>query len=134
MDPLATNYWRRSTFVQAVRLTEENLPEIAKFFGVEIDEDIEGNRYIQYGNCGGYPGEWLVREENERYFFMLDNEFLKRYHTHSERMSEDEKYACVFALVQQAMLKQDSATYHQDGQGEMEVVAINTVNEILKLV
>jgi hypothetical protein len=120
--------WRKTYQVEAVRLTSDNMKTLADFLGADYYPFQEP--HIGYRRDEGYEGEWLVKKD-EKYFFMAHDAFLENYHTHSERMARDEKYARVFQLVISAMKMQASATYHQDDTGEMDIVAISTTNAIL---
>lgn len=130
----ASTYWSKSYPAQAVRLTKDNIVKIADYIGADYYEHAQHGPYIRYLGDEGYLGEWLVqeKEKGELYYLLSHEAFMKKFETHSERMSRDEKYATVFNLVCNAMLKQDMATYHQDGQGEMELVAIDTTKKILE--
>lgn len=129
----SVTYWRKTFSVEAVRLTTDNMQQLADFLGASHITKHKKNAdefYIDYGGDEGYAGEWLVRNE-DNYYFLGDEEFLKAYRTHSEQESEEARYAKVFQLVISAMNKQSSATYNGDQNG-MDLVAIETTKKILK--
>lgn len=124
-----TRYWTKSEPVGAVRLTPENIREIALETGFLYKEDVSGP-YIAYGKAEIRPGLWLVEDGN--YYFFNHEDFSKRYWTHSEHMAEDEKYARIYQLVRGAMNKQDIATFNGGDNVGMDFVAEETTQRILR--
>lgn len=133
-DVKSTKFWRKSYSVEAVRLTLDNYRQVADFLGGNYYEDTKKGPYIRFGGNGApetFIGEWVVRITDDFYTSFSHEDFMGKFQTHSEHMAEDEKYAKVFQLVQKAMLAQDSATYHGDGAGGMDLVTIETTKKIL---
>jgi hypothetical protein len=126
----AATYWSKPRKVEAVRLADANLEKIADFLGAELCIKSGKEPFINYGGDEGYAGEWLVQTGEDTYDFYSDEDFLKRFWTHDERMASDEKYAKIYILVSSAMAKQDAATYNQDQNG-MDLIAIETVQKII---
>jgi hypothetical protein len=103
--------------------------QIAEEVGAEYQSDPQK---IYYGKTFAYAGDWAVKHPvGGGVTFFGHEAFLRKFRTHSERVVEDERYAKVFGLVQKAMIAQESATYHGDNIGEMEIVAIKTTMELL---
>lgn len=139
MDAKPSVFWRKTYRVEAVRITTENIRDIAEHLGLEYGE--EPNTFgpdkktpvphitsVRKGY--GFVGDWVVVYPNEDFRFYPDKVFAEDFRTHSEQLSTDEKYAKVFELVTQAMRKQDAATYHGDSNG-MDLVAIETTKKLL---
>lgn len=133
-----TEYWRKTYRIEAVRLTLENMQQIADFLGGEFYTPSGKDPYIRLGKGSGltgvgYLGEWFVKvgTEKDAYDFLSDEEFQKGFHTHNEQVANDEKYAAVFDLVMRAMAIQAKATYHSDTDG-LDLVAIETTKKILE--
>jgi hypothetical protein len=126
----ATTYWSKAHRVQAIRLTDDNLQKIADYIGAElcVKTSITG-AYINHGGDEGHVGEWIVKWGGS-FSFHSHEEFMRLHHTHDEQLSNDERYAKIFALVASAMAKQDAATYHQDQTG-MDLLTIETVKKII---
>lgn len=131
-------YWRRSYSVKAVRLTVENIVQIAEELGLDYSDDPNGFGHdtttsvphitsVRRGY--GFIGDWIVVKEKDFQFFTNDV-FAEKFRTHSEQMADDEKYAKVFQLVFGAMEAQAQATFHQDTDG-MDLVAIKTAKKII---
>lgn len=129
-----TTFWRKTYSVDAVRLTLENYKQIADYLGWDYHEKGPDGPYIGDTHPKAPEaaiGDWVVKgEAGEEFLTYGHDDFLEQFHTHSERISEDEKYAKVFELVTKAMRMQDSATYHGDTNG-MDLVAIETTKKIL---
>lgn len=134
------DYRRKSYGVQAIRLTELNIREVAENFGCDYSEEPNG-----FGSDTKTPvpnimilgkrtfiGDWVVNVEGELSpRFYTHEEFMHKFWTHAEEEVADEKYARVYQLVQAAMSKQDAATYHGDGYGDVHLVAVEVTKAIL---
>lgn len=140
MDGKPSVFWRRTYKVQAVRITNDNIREIAEHLGLEYGE--EPNQFgpdkttpvphITSMRRGyGFIGDWVVVYENDDFRFFPDKEFAERFRTHSEQLASDEKYAKVFQIVVAALQIQANATYHGDTDG-MDLVAIETTKKLLE--
>lgn len=135
MSFTTTTFWRRTYSVQAVRLTLDNYKQIADYLGWEYHEKGPDGPYI--GDTHPLApeagiGDWVVKgDAGEEILTYAHDDFLEQFRTHSEQISEDEKYAKVFELVTKAMRKQDAATYHGDSTG-MDLVAIETTKKLLE--
>ncbi|QPX71411.1 hypothetical protein SscP1EGY_13 [Streptomyces phage SscP1EGY] len=138
MDVETSVYWRKSYSVEAVKITEENILELEKQLpateycneSVGLDTPPVPKLYSEQRGYG-YIGDWVVFYAEEFYEFHAEEVFRKKFHSHSEQLSKDEKYAKVFELVTKAMRTQDAATYHGDTTG-MDLVAIETTKKILE--
>lgn len=140
MSITTTTFWRKTYSVDAVRLTSDNIRMVGEAIDAEYCESMveidtitdEPIRYLKLNEkLAAYIGHWIVKGEAGEEFLVYDDEdFLDAFRTHSEQLSEDEKYAKVYELVSKAMRKQDSATYHGDSSG-MDLVAIETTKKIL---
>lgn len=140
MDAKPSVFWSKSYRVQAVRITAENIRDIAEELGFDYSEEPNGFGpdydepvpHITTERKGwGYIGDWVVVYQNEDFRFFPDKEFAERFHTHSERLASDEKYARVFQIVIAALRIQANASYHGDTDG-MDLVAIETTKKLLE--
>jgi hypothetical protein len=133
----ATTYWSKPYKVEAIRINEHNIKEIAAAVGGDYSEEpnaFSGDRHtpvprITLMTSMAFIGDWAVLR-GEEWEFYEDEHFLRGFWTHAEEMSENEKYAKIFRLVRSAMVEQDAATYHQDQSG-MDLVTIETVKKII---
>lgn len=128
-------HWSKSYPVEALRITIHNMQAIADYFGGDFYDQPNGEetypRVLIDGNFG-YEGDLIIKKPGfEAVEIVPYDEFAKDFITHSERLNRDEKYALVFQSVISAMKKQASATYNQDDNGDMDIVAIDTTNVIL---
>jgi hypothetical protein len=124
-------YWRKAYRVEAIRLTLENMQQIADFLGGDYSDIPDGmsKANIQYLGGIGWDGDWILKV-GENYEFIGHEDFMTGYHTHSEQLSTDEKYAKVFQIVVTALQIQANATFHGDTDG-MDLVAIETTKRLL---
>ena len=132
-------YWSTSYPIEAIRLTPENMQGLADYFGGEYkeqDPDCEltpKEPVIGINGWNGWPGDWLFRRQGGEILRIIPHQnFVQEYHTHSERMANDETYAKVFQHVMSAMKSQGDATFYGDTNG-MDIVAVNTTNSIMGL-
>jgi hypothetical protein len=125
-----TTYWSKPVPVDAIRLTEDNLQAVADYLGGVVFRVGNGGPYIQYRGDAGCPGEWIVCDKGVWKFY-TDTDFQERFRTHSQRLAEDEKYANIFQIVTYALQRQAKATFNQNSEGEMDLVAIETVQRIM---
>lgn len=135
MSIKATKFWRKTYGVEAIRVTPENLKELADLLNADSIET--GPNQSKCINLGGMPvviGDWVVHV-TENFFSVFSHEdFVNKFWTHSEREAggESDKYARIFALVRNAMVQQDAITYHGDGSNaEMDRIAVETVQKIM---
>jgi hypothetical protein len=128
-DVKATRFWYKSYSVEAVRVTEQNIADIARECGGDYNEL---DRYMNVGNVNIYVGDWVLEVGKGLYQFWSDEEFQEKFQTNVQRLSEDEKFAKITELVHGVALAQDSSTYHGDGVGEMDVVIETAVRKILR--
>lgn len=130
----ATTHWRKTYTVEAVRLTLDNMQRISDWLGADYseipDEDSKAN--IQRMGDIGYDGDWILKR-GDQYEFIGHEDFMQEYWTHPEQLASDEKYARVFQLVCEAMVKQDKATYHGDTRG-MDLVAKEITEKLLRAI
>lgn len=140
MDIKTVPYWSKSEMVRAIRLTEDNIHQVAQEIGREYSEGLNsmvGDKappipFIMNGKSRAFIGDWVAQlDDGFDIVFFEDEEFMKKFTTHTERAADDEKYAKIFQLVMSAMNKQDTATYHGDSNNGMDLVAISTTKQIL---
>lgn len=136
---LASTFWRKSESVQAVRLTEHNIKDVAEDIGAEYQKiknmfsvDREEVESIVLGKHRCFIGDWVVENDHGIRFYE-DKKFLGGFSTHSEILDRDGKYARVFQIIMGVMQAQASATYNQDDAGEMDIVAIDATNKLLRI-
>jgi hypothetical protein len=130
-------YWKRTYPVRAVRITKENISDVAEQIGASYWEDHTRSGQAPYyhiasGSDIALVGDWVVSKEEGVYFFLSDEEFTKDYQSLEQRIASDEKFARVFKVVMGAMRAQDVATYFGDNQGEMSLIATKATEQILK--
>lgn len=126
-DIKSVMYWRKSYPVEAIRLTSENMQQIADYLGGEYY--LAKDPYISYNNDEAIAGDWVIKHE-DRILFMTHEDFIACFKSHSEEISENVRYAKIFQLVASAMSKQDAATFHGDQEG-MDLLTIETVKKII---
>lgn len=137
-----TTYWRNSEPVEAVRLTEENIQNIAYTLGALFDpvgngygEDDDPVPNMLSGKDRAFVGDWVITNSSHDagHVFVSHATFMSKHKTHSERIADDEEYARVYLIVAGAMNKQESATFHDRGASdEMELVTIYATKAILR--
>lgn len=135
-------YRRKSYHVEAIRLTRENMRDIAeqnplRRFEYAEETDVLGKvgttPHIRAPYSGyGFLGDWLVIHEDIVEFY-TNQAFTQKFVTISEELSADEKYAMVFQLVIAAMNKQGIAVFNGDGNGETDLVAAEAAKRILQV-
>lgn len=122
-------YWRKTYPVGAVRLTTENMLEVAADVGFTYNP--ENEPHIKILGSMGFAGDWVVQLGESLYVIESHEIFMRRYHTHDEQISNDERYARVHQLVTSAMVKQGKATFEGETDG-MDLVAIDVTKRIMK--
>jgi hypothetical protein len=151
--------WHRKSFkVRAVQVTEENMVALAQLCGGEYREtiDIPGwNRnkpkahiYLPKGSGTGghrqtmaFVGDWILTTNRISFRIYADKAFRGVFESpeekvHREHHTYPEVHArnhTVLQLVMRAMQAQASATFYSDSQGDMDLMAKQTSDEILKL-
>lgn len=124
--------WRKSYPAEAVRLTEDNFRQIAGYLGGDYYEPVGKTPYIKYGTQSETTlGDWVVQFSGELCLSFTHEEYAQKFLTTTERLSTDEQYARITELVRRAMIAQDAATYHGDGEGDMTLLLETTVKKIL---
>lgn len=127
-------FWTTSLEVEAIRLTEENIQQVSANIGGGFYSPPDMTPWMVYKGDEVHLGEWVIKYPDGRYSIFADDAFRKVFHSHGERLAKDEKYAAVYLRIKAAMNKQDVATYHDKGSSdEMDLVAIETTKELLKL-
>ena len=135
-----STFWRTSYPVKAVQLTEGNIRQIAEEIGAEYWEEPDTFGLdkttpvpnIVYGKSRAFIGDYAaMHPDGGGATFYARETFLGKFHTHSERMAKDERYAKIYAHIVSAMNKQASATWNGDSNGDMDIVAIETTKSIL---
>lgn len=127
------NYWRKTKNVKAIRITQFNIELVWRAIGAYFWPGAPGGEgpTLTIDGSTGYIGYWAVEEDECRYTFLSDDDFLKEYETHSERQNKDERYAKIFQIVVGAMTAQDKARFYDDSNGELELVAEAATRKIL---
>lgn len=129
---------RKEFKADTVRVTSENLAEVANWSGgfphfsnMTISYEVNRGRCKQ---IHAKIGDWVMLSSGG-VNICTDSMFRAQFEQQPKKNpdAENERFAKVFQMVQAAMRKQDVATYHQDGQGEMSLVAHRTTEEIIKL-
>jgi len=136
MGTAPTIFWRKSYRVQAVKITEENIGEIAEHLGVDYigeptdRDDISTPHLLSARKGYGCIGDWLVVYQNDDFRFFPDKVFAEEFRA-PEQLSADDKYAKVHQLIVNAMHIQAQASFHGDTDG-MDLVAIETTKKLLE--
>lgn len=139
-----TNYWRKTYHVEAVRLTPDNIRKIV--------EEIDGANLVDMSSLVldapsgesciemnvdkreyAYIGDWISHVENS-FAVHSHEDFMQKFWTEAEELTEDTNLAKVYQLVVSAMQKQGKATYHGDGLDGMDLVAMQTTKKILGMI
>lgn len=143
------NFTRRTFNVQAVRVTNENIGEIAKWCNGDIRPtgvekvragvhtpayiDVIVAKFMRPQRDHAYVGDWVVGMDvggiRESFKVYRDDAFKK---TFRPAQNKSDRYNEVYAILMEAMAKQDAATYHEDYTG-MDIVRDDTVKKILAL-
>lgn len=139
--PVVTATYERKTFrVEAVRVTSENLEEIAEWCGGRvIPERIGYSRtfvQIPIGHNGlnvihAFVGNWvtcLVKTKSFRVY--KEKSFLEAFRG---IMSETEKYAKVHELLMRIRHAQDVATYHGDTSEDVLLLVDRAAHQICEM-
>lgn len=142
--PIVTATFERKTFrVQAIRVTAENMQELAEWTGGELGVTNasydEGRPFVNVpvGHVNGrerlaraYVGNWITRlSEGNNFRVYKDKSFVEAFRA---IMADTEKYAKVLELVKAAMREENTATYLERpdiSAGTDEVIT----NKILEL-
>jgi hypothetical protein len=125
------NFWRKSYRVQAVRLTQENMREIAEVIGGDyVERPNPVIPHITKNGNAGFVGDWYLYTKNIHLFF-ADDDFTSSFQTHAQTFSENEEYARIFQLVMSAMNATAKAV-HDGGSTGMDLLAMQTTRQILK--
>lgn len=134
--------YQRNTFtVKAIRITAENIREVAEWSHAKVmhsseidwwDRRKEGFFLRLPGSKDlksfGVVGDWVLRMGYNSYRVYSDQSFRGSFNE-AKPVSRAE----VLELVKQAMLKQDTATYHGESSSTGDV-ANETANAIMKLI
>jgi hypothetical protein len=102
------NYVTKVGSVTAVRLNENNMPEVASLInGSFVSDRIEARGVFSVhiiAQCGvAYVGDWLVMGGPGEFGFYTDEEFLGNYHSVSEALSESDRLAKTVEIIRGAM-------------------------------
>lgn len=119
--PIVTATYERRTFrVQAIRVTQENMRELAEWCGGDLARTLDVNErdYISVpvGHVNGrerlaraYVGNWITRlTEANNFRVYKDKSFVEAFRA---IMNDTEKYAKTLELVKAAMREENTATY-----------------------
>jgi hypothetical protein len=141
---IVTSDWARKTFrVKAIRITAENMAELAEWCGGEIrDSDLPATNAasigVPTGHVGGrtqrtwaYVGDWITRLSDANNFRVYKNRsFLLAF---QEIMSESEKYAKIHEMLMQIRNAQDSATYWEQSSEGVLLLVDQTAQKICEM-
>jgi len=140
--PIVTATYERRTFrVQAIRVTKENMRELAEWCGGDLARTLDENErdYISVtvGHVNGrprlaraYAGNWVTRlTEGNNFRVYKDKSFVEAFRA---ILDDTEKYAKVHQLVRAAMREQDAATYHGESSNTGNTAEVITT-KILEL-
>lgn len=102
-----TTYFRRPIKAEAMRVTEKNMEEVARWCGGEVISAASAmGLFVLFVGSKGFnkcvwaptkdrgvsagPGQWLVREETDGVYFVMDHDqFTKYYQNEPRAMAED---------------------------------------------
>lgn len=128
-------FWTTSIAVEAFQLTAKNIQGVSEQIGGSTFIDLGSSSSFVYQSDEVHIGDWIVKYPDGRYSIFSNDEFKQFFHSHDSMMNSNEKYAAVYLRVKEAMVKQDTATYHGDGMSdEMDLVAIQTTKALLELI
>jgi hypothetical protein len=122
----------------ARQITAENIEEIAEWCGREtgtFDDEREfvHHTYIKVNADDiAVVGDWIVMSDDKKVKAITDEEYLSIL---ASEEKDAERYAQVLAIVKEAMLKQDAATYHGNGASTgTDRVAEEATQKILEII
>jgi len=137
-------YQRRAFKVKAIRITRENINEIAKWTGSEVHYTYGSNGdflviHVPTGKVSGrvfkttaYIGDWVTcLADSPDFRVYRDKSFLQ---TFQAVLDETEKYVKVHELLLKVARAQDSATYHGNSSGDVILLIEQTAHEICALI
>ena len=138
-------YERKSFQVKAVRVTAENIREIAEWTRGELKDiglpttnaatvgvpvgEVNGRVKREWAHIGDWVTSLVGDEKDFRVY--KQSTFL---HCFTQIMGETEKFSKVHELLLKLALAQDSATYHGDSSGEMVLLVEKTAREICNII
>ena len=112
------------------RVNVGNMDEMADWCGGSVKRTVNEHPprlYVAVNELDiAFPGDWVINTKDG--FKSLSDEELH------ELEADKSRYEQVLNLVKAAMLKQDTATYHGDGNTGMDVVAKDTTQKILEII
>jgi hypothetical protein len=141
MTQMAT-YTAKTECVTAVRLTEHNIREVGELISAEYwappktidnqERDI-ARLYVNGGPAcvGGGPayiGDWVVLGNKDTIEVYSDEEFLGKYNSLSEALSESERLTKVYKIISDAMV---AGRKGRPGDEGWETVAMLAAKHIL---
>ena len=137
MDLKATTYWRKTYSVEAIRITENNILEVAEACAGDYDDRPNAFAmdrstpvpHIVLTRSMAFIGDWVVKV-GDLWKVYTHEEFMRSFHTHDEEMANNSRYAKIFTLIGSAMAKQDRATFDQDQTG-MDLILIETTKKVI---
>jgi hypothetical protein len=122
---------------EARQITAENIAEVAEWCGrtvgiVDTPHDFSQHVVIRMNlDDIAVVGDWIVKTDNGKFKAVTDEEYL------AIQLSEEadaSRFAKVLAIVKEAMLKQDAATYHGEGASTgTDRVAEEATQKILEI-
>lgn len=110
------------------RVNPENLDEMATWCGGVVRPTTEEPQrlYVQVNELDiAFPGDWIINTKDG--FKSMSDEELK------DLEKDKSRYTEVLAIVKQAMLAQDVATYGGDSTSGMDTVAQTATQKILEI-
>lgn len=136
MAYLLANYVNKTSHVTALRLTEENMAEVADL--IEADHcsskapSSKSNvSSIVLGGRAAYVGDWIVLKDPEEILVYEHEEFLMDYVSISEALSESDRLAAINEIVLGVMTAGRNGIPNSPG---WETAAVLASQQIMKLV
>lgn len=141
MSVVTATYERKTFRVEAVRVTSDNMEEVAEWCGgrvVNTDGFGYGRKHVQVPTGKGgesiahaYIGNWvtcLVKAQSFRVY--KEKSFLEAF---SSIMSETERFAKVYEMLMSIRHAQDVATYHGEGSADVLLLVDQTARQICEM-
>jgi hypothetical protein len=126
---IVATYVTKNECVTAVRLTDHNVKEIGELIKAEYVDECGGVRlYFERDQDVAYIGDWVVLGNDGRAECYTDAEFLGKYKSISEALSESEPLAKVNKIVLDAM---HAARHGSPESHSWDVVAMLAAQHII---
>ncbi|AXQ61304.1 hypothetical protein SEA_LIBERTYBELL_63 [Streptomyces phage LibertyBell] len=138
MSNLST-YVNKTEYVTAVRLDEHNIHEISEMIDGHIIDDRVAKEmgmmikspHIVIEENEAHLGDWVVLGNGEKIEFYTDAEFLGKYHSLSEALSESDRLVQVHKIISDAMI---AGRHGNPSDTAWETVAMLAAKHVLSIV